>query len=52
MLREGGGDAEGFVEVWTADVEFGDLVPAAEHGVCDGYCWGGGYIYVAGVFYT
>lgn len=33
-------------------MEFGDLVAAAEHGVCDGYCWGGGCIYaVAGIVY-
>ena len=32
VFREGGRDAEGFVEVWTADVEVGDLEAAAEHG--------------------
>lgn len=34
------GGAECFVEVWSADVEFGDHVAAAEHCVC--YCGGWG----------
>lgn len=40
MLRQRVRDAERFVEVWTADVEVGDFVAAAEHGVCYG-CGGG-----------
>lgn len=34
--------AERFVQVWAADVEFGDHVAPAEHCVCYGDGWGEG----------
>lgn len=44
MLCQRCRDTESFVEVWSADVEFGDFVAAAEHGVCYGYRRGEGWV--------
>lgn len=44
FVCEVGGGAERFVQVWSADVEFGDHVAAAEHGVCYCYRWGEGAV--------
>lgn len=43
MRRQRVWNAQGFVEVWPADVEFGDLVAAQQHCCCYCCCRGQGF---------